>query len=312
MITLAKCRGPAGHNEMGRLTALMLAVASTACLAGCGASSNSTTSALSGGGADTLGVAQTGMHDKPAATASTAASAKATGPALVGGEPQDAGAARLATKTAAPASGVAGSADPAVAKAIESITNAAKPGSSAYKIGPQDLIEISVFKVAELSKSVQVSENGTINLPLLGEVRAAGQTARDLERQLTHDLGAKYLQNPQVTVYIREYNSQRVTLEGGGIKKPGVYALKGKMTLLQLVATAAGLSDISDSAVAVFRQRGEKREAVKFNVASIRSGESEDPELYAGDVVVAGTSATKEVFNNVLKAVPIAAAVRPF
>lgn len=310
MITLARCRGPAERKGMRRLAPLTIAVACTAFLAACGASSNSTTSALSGGGASsTLGVAQSGATEKPAAAG---ASALAPGATLAARETADATGATRLVKTAAPASGAATTADPAVAKAIESITNAAKPGSSAYKIGPQDLVEISVFKVAELSKSVQVSENGTINLPLLGEVRAVGMTARDLERQLTADLGAKYLQNPQVTVYIREYNSQRVTLEGGGIKKPGVYALKGKMTLLQLVATAEGLSDISDSEVAIFRQKGEKKEAVKFNVASIRSGDSEDPELYAGDVVVAGTSATKEVFNNVLKAVPIAAAVRPF
>lgn len=267
------------------------------------------------------------ITDKPAAAGAATVNANGQAATLAARDTPDTGAASRLVKTAAPApaatasvapastapaAGAASTADPAVAKAIESITSAAKPGSSAYKIGPQDLVEISVFKVAELSKSVQVSEHGTINLPLLGEVRAAGLTARDLERQLTTDLGAKYLQNPQVTVYIREYNSQRVTLEGGGIKKPGVYALKGKMTLLQLVATAEGLSEISDSEIAIFRQKGEKREAVKFNVASIRSGEAADPELAAGDVLVAGTSATKEVFNNVLKAVPIAAAVRPF
>ena len=67
------------------------------------------------------------------------------------------------------------------------------PGTAAYKIGPQDVIEISVFKVPELSKAAQVSEAGTVNLPLIGEVIVAGKTAREFEQQLTQQLRAKYL-----------------------------------------------------------------------------------------------------------------------
>lgn len=279
-------------------------------LSGCGASSNSATSALNPDGATPT----TALADKVggSAGATTSTRVAAAGAADAAQQPQSTLATASTTKSIAPSSSTTGVNDPNVAKAIESITAAAKPGSTAYKIGPQDLLEISVFKVPELSKSVQVAESGTINLPLLGEVRAVGQTARELERDLTTQLGAKYLQNPQVTVYVREYNSQRVTLEGAGIKKPGVYALKGRMTLLQLVATADGLSDISDSEIAIFRQSNAKKDAARFNVASIRSGEAEDPELVAGDVIVASTSTTKEVFNNVLKAVPLATALRPF
>ena len=83
---------------------------------------------------------------------------------------------------------------------VAAITAVATPGNVAYKIGPQDVLEISVFKVAELSKSAQVSEAGTLNYPLVGEVVAAGKTARELEKELTTLLGAKYLQKPQVTV----------------------------------------------------------------------------------------------------------------
>lgn len=283
-------------------------------LSGCGASFNSTTSALNADGT----AATTVLADKLGGTAGATTSTRVAAAGVAEGvqQPQSTLATASTSKPIAPASSAPGNAagvtDPNVAKAIESITAAAKPGSTAYKIGPQDLLEISVFKVPELSKSVQVAESGTINLPLLGEVRAVGQTARELERDLTTQLGAKYLQNPQVTVYVREYNSQRVTFEGAGIKKPGVYALKGRMTLLQLVATADGLSDISDSEIAIFRQNNGKKNAVRFNVASIRSGEAEDPELVAGDVIVASTSTTKEVFNNVLKAVPLATALRPF
>jgi polysaccharide export outer membrane protein len=100
------------------------------------------------------------------------------------------------------------------------MTAVTDPSSSAYKIGPLDVLDISVFKVAELSKSVQVADGGTINLPLVGEVPAAGKTAQEVETDLTAKLGAKYLQSPQVTVFVKEYNSQRVTVDGA-VKKPG-------------------------------------------------------------------------------------------
>ena len=88
--------------------------------------------------------------------------------------------------------------------------------NSAYKIGPLDTLDISVFQVPDLTKSVQVSGTGTINLPLVGEIAVAGRTAQEVERDLTSRLGAKYLQNPQVTVYVKDYNSQRVTITGAG------------------------------------------------------------------------------------------------
>jgi polysaccharide export outer membrane protein len=173
----------------------------------------------------------------------------------------------------------------------------------AYKIGAQDVLDVSVFKVPELSKSVQVADIGTINLPLVGEVPVAGKTAQDVEHDLTSRLGAKYLQNPQVTVYVKEHNSQSMTVEGA-VKKPGVYPIKGKASLLQSLALAGGLEPNSDSTVVVFRYADGNRTAARFEVDNIRSGQAEDPVLQGGDVVVVGTSAIKETFNNVLKVLP--------
>lgn len=178
------------------------------------------------------------------------------------------------------------------------------PGSAAYRIGPQDVLEISVFKVTELSKSTQVSEAGTISYPLVGDVVAAGRTPREVERELTGRLGDKYLQKPQVSVFVKEYNSQRVTIEGA-VKKPGVFPIQGSLSLLQAVAMAQGLENTSDNTVLVFRTQGGKRSAARFDVAEIRTGDAADPELQAGDVVVAGTSALKEGFSNFLKVLPV-------
>ena len=109
-----------------------------------------------------------------------------------------------------------------------------------------------MFKVPELSQTLEVAATGTINFPLIGEVPAAGKTAQQLERDLTARLGDKYLQNPQVTVLVKENNSQRVTIQGA-VEKPGVYPIKGRTSLLELVAMAGGIKQSSDWSVLLLR-----------------------------------------------------------
>ncbi len=77
-----------------------------------------------------------------------------------------------------------------------------------YKIAPLDVLDVTVFKVPDLNKTVQVAADGTITYPLIGQVRAAGKTAHELARDLEHNLGAKYLRSPQITVVIKEHNSR--------------------------------------------------------------------------------------------------------
>jgi polysaccharide export outer membrane protein len=213
--------------------------------------------------------------------------------------------------TAAKAAGASGSVED-----FKAVGNAAiqgsTPGNSAYKIGPLDVLDVTVFKVKDLESHVQVAESGTINLPLVGEVPAAGRTAQEIERDLEKRLGAKYLKNPQVTIYVKEYNSQRLTVEGA-VKKPGVYPLKGKTTLLQAIAMAEGQNtDLASSNVVVFRKTDGQRTAARFDVDEIRAGTTEDPTMRQGDVVVVETSTGKVAFNNVVKVIPIATLFRPF
>ena len=186
------------------------------------------------------------------------------------------------------------------------LTAAGTPGNAGYKIGPADVLDISVFKVPELARTAVVDDEGAVNLPLLGDVPAAGKTSRELERDLAKKLGAKYLQSPQVTVAVKEYNSQRVTIEGA-VKTPGVHALKGKTSLLQLVAMSGGLDTAtSDSTVVVFRHTEGKRYAAKFDLGPIKKGEVQDPAILPGDVVVANSSAIKSAWGDFLKALPVA------
>jgi len=125
--------------------------------------------------------------------------------------------------------------------------------ASEYKIGPKDLLEISVFGLDELNKTVRVSEYGKISLPLLGEVDVDGLTKTELERKLSRLLEEKYLQNPQVTIFIREFQSKRVSVLGA-VENPGPYELLGRQTLLQVISRAGGLNQEAGDDIIVIRE----------------------------------------------------------
>lgn len=194
----------------------------------------------------------------------------------------------------------------AASEAADKLTSVAKPGNSAYKIGPLDVLSVSVFKVPDLDKTVQVSEDGTINYPLIGDVPASGKTAKELQQDLAQRLGAKYLRSPQVSVLVKEFNSQRVTIEGS-VKTTGVFSIKGNTSLMQVLAMAGDVdSSVASGDVVVFRTIDGQRSAAKFDVDAIKAGKAEDPQVQPGDVIVVNTSDTKVALQNVLKVLPLA------
>jgi len=188
---------------------------------------------------------------------------------------------------------------------VETGTAITPASADSYKIGTGDVLDVSVFKVPELNKSVQVADNGMVGLPLVGDIQAKGRTPKEIERELAQKLGAKYLQSPQVTVFVKEYNSQRITIDGA-VDKPGVFPYRSSITLLQVIAMAGGLDPNSDSTVVVFREAEGKKTAARFDIDQIRGGSAEDPAIKPGDTVVVGSSMIKQAFNNVLKALPVA------
>ena len=198
--------------------------------------------------------------------------------------------------------------DPGAVRAADALASMATPGSRAYKIGPLDVLDISVFQAPELSKTVQVAENGAIDLPLLGETPAAGRTAQELQRDLNAKLGAKYLQNPQCTVIVKEFNSSRVTVSGA-VKSPGVFPYKGE-SLQQFVIMAGGLAFEANSMVIVIRDINGKRSAAQFNIADIQAGRAPDQPVQSGDLIVADSSALKTGYNALLKVLPIGGAAQ--
>jgi polysaccharide export outer membrane protein len=182
-----------------------------------------------------------------------------------------------------------------------------------YKIGAQDTLEINVFQVPDLSRTVQVDSGGKILLPLIGQVSAAGRTPGELASYLEQLLGKDYLKDPQVTVAVKDSTSQRVTIDGA-VLSPGIYPLAGPTTLMQAVALAKGpdpkLANIRK--VAVFHEVGGKRTPVFHDLAAIRSGKAADPIINGGDIVVVDTSGTKSFFANMGSAFPLLTLLRPY
>lgn len=178
-------------------------------------------------------------------------------------------------------------------------------GVSDYRIGPQDLIEISVFQIPDLSRTVRVNSSGQISLPLIGMLQAGGQTIQELEKSIAVKLEAKYLQNPQVTAFVKEYTSQRITVEGA-VKKPGIYPISGRTSLLQAIAMAEGLDSLANTqGIVIFRQIEGKKMAAVFDLRAIRAGKAQDPIVFGDDIVVVDQSGSKTALRRVLEAIPI-------
>jgi len=169
-----------------------------------------------------------------------------------------------------------------------------------YKIGPSDLLELSVFGVQEMTRVVRVNAQGMISLPLLGTIRAGGLTANELEAVLAAKLSENLLQDPQVSVFIKEFVSQRVVVEGS-VMKTGVYPLTGKTSLMQVLAIAGGLNQIADPTnVKIFREKqGGTREVHTFDLLAIRAGKAEDPLIKGNDTVVVEESASAAFMKGV-------------
>lgn len=178
-------------------------------------------------------------------------------------------------------------------------------GATDYHIGAQDLLQISVFGIEDLDHTARVNSDGHISMPLIGSVMAGGKTIPELEVVIGDKLKAgKYINEPHVSVFVEEYASQRVTVEGS-VKKPGIYPITGKTSLLQAIAMAEGLDELANlEQVVIFRQVDGKRAAAVFDLAQVRSGAMDDPLIYGDDIVVVEQSGGKSAFKRLIQAIP--------
>jgi polysaccharide export outer membrane protein len=140
-----------------------------------------------------------------------------------------------------------------------------------YIIGPQDQLQISVMGVAEINQLlIRVTEEGKISLPLIGEVQVEGLTGTELERKLARIFEEQnFLRNPQVTVYIQEFVSKKVTIYGA-VEKPGSYPLIGRQRILNIISTAGGLtSDAGDEIIIIREAPGGESLSIKIPISAL-------------------------------------------
>jgi polysaccharide biosynthesis/export protein len=156
-----------------------------------------------------------------------------------------------------------------------------------YVIGPQDVLDINVWKETELTKTVPVRPDGKISLPLLNDVQAAGLTPIQLAAEITSQL-KKFITEPQVTVIVSQINSQRVYILGE-VNRAGAYPLLPGMTVLQALSSAGGFTQFANlKKIYVLREENGKQEKLRFNYKDVVSGKSvsENIEVKAGDTIV--------------------------
>lgn len=188
---------------------------------------------------------------------------------------------------------------------LPSIAPAASAPVQDYRIGALDTLSVNVFQIKDLGiEEVQVDASGRILLPLIGAVTASGKTTTELSAEIATKLQQRYLQNPQVSVLVKNSVSQNVTVEGA-VVQAGVFPLQGRTTLLQAVAMAKGPDrDANLRRVAVFREVNGQRMAAAFDLAAIRAGRAPDPEILGRDIVVVDGSAIRSVWRDVVSALP--------
>lgn len=181
-----------------------------------------------------------------------------------------------------------------------------------YKIAPMDTLKVSVFQVPDLSGQFEVDLTGNIAMPLIGNVRAVDLTTDQLDQRISQALGAKYLQNPDVSVGIVKSTARHVTVDGS-VRAPGQFPVAGPTTLMQVIALAKGADENANPRrVAVFRQIQGQRMAAAFDLTDIRRGKAEDPRIYSGDIIVVDGSSVKAAQREILQSLPILSIFNPF
>ncbi|MFD1983371.1 polysaccharide biosynthesis/export family protein [Mesorhizobium newzealandense] len=177
---------------------------------------------------------------------------------------------------------------------------------SEQPLSPNDVLEVDVFQVDNLNRTVQVDASGQISLPLIGTMMAAGKTVRQLEKEIEAAYGAQYLQSPDVTIFVKESIGQRITVDGE-VTKAGIYPVSSNASLIDAIALAGGFNTIGDAGkVFVYRNIGQNTLVTNYNVENIRAGKSPNPRIYGGDKVVVFPSKSKIALNNLKDALGVA------
>lgn len=156
-----------------------------------------------------------------------------------------------------------------------------------YRIGREDVLDVSVWRDPDLSRTIPVRPDGFITLPLIGELKAAGKTPNELSAEIKNAL-APMVQEPRVSVIVRELHSSRVFVTGE-VAQPGAYPLRGTVSVLQAITLAGGFSDFADRDGILVIRNGEGGGQIPVRYSDIvdaAEGSRHDVLLEPGDTII--------------------------
>ncbi len=170
-----------------------------------------------------------------------------------------------------------------------------------YRISPNDLMEFDVFGVPDMKRDVRVNASGQVSLPLIGPVQVAGLTSQEAEELIATKYREKYLRDPQVSLFIKEFTTQRVAIEGA-VTKPGIYPVTGQLTLLRALALSGGFAQYANiNQIMVYRNgQGGEREQFTYDLDKVRAGQEKDPDIRSDDVIVVQRNASRAALRDSL------------
>jgi polysaccharide export outer membrane protein len=153
-------------------------------------------------------------------------------------------------------------------------------------LGPGDVVEVRIFNEPELSGVHQISDSGTVRLPLIGTLMAAGMSPDQFSSEITEAYNARYLKNAEVSLFVKERNSQKVFVLGQ-VGKPGPIIIDARrLTVIEAIARAGGTTKLADASRALLtRENDGKQLRVAVDVAAIGKGMAPDVELQPGDIL---------------------------
>lgn len=158
-----------------------------------------------------------------------------------------------------------------------------RPENTDVLIGPEDLLEVSVFDLPQFSTTSRVAGDGTITMPLVGSIDVRGLSKKQVEQKIESALEAKYVNNANVSVNIKEYKSRQVSVLGA-VKTPGPYYVISHRTLLQLLSETGGLTSDASEKCYIFRE-GANRIEIDLHDLMVNGNQNLNVEIYPGDVV---------------------------
>ena len=169
----------------------------------------------------------------------------------------------------------------------QSAASAAPKAADEYIIGPQDVLNVTVFGEPDASRAaVTVDNDGTIDCPYIGRVQAGGQSPRALERVVRERLAKGFLVNPSVSVEVVKYRSKSVIVQGQ-VRSPGEFILQGNASIMSVLAQAGSLTPDAGSYVLISRRGPNGQlEEIKVSRRQLESGQAQNIPLRDGDTVV--------------------------